>query len=128
MAIHDDPRPYFLPQGVDLRAMPHGFVAAYEALIQPAYVELVLEAATTMERTAGSTFVFLCFMELLDQFDLCAMVPLDGDADERHRKMSKCLRLIGAKERWARLLDQLVTGRKRDPLRDPLRGASSLAS
>ena len=130
MAIPDNPRPYFLPEGFDLTSMPSGFVAAFEALVQPAYVELVLEAPTAMERAAGASFVFLLFLEVLDQFDIGAMKPLgdEAEAEARHRKMAKCLRIIGAKERWGKFMQQLVRNRRRDPLRDVQRHEFPLAS
>ena len=117
-------RPYFIPPDIDFAALPESFRAAYEALIEPAYEELVLHAHNALERCAGATFVLLATMELLDQFGLGRRILDQGDedADERHAKLEKCLRVIKAKDRWAHFLFKLQSVRSRDFLanKEPL--------
>ncbi len=64
------PRPYFIPKNLDLGQLPHGFQEAVEHIILPAYEELVVRAASSLERTAGMTLCFQTWLELLEQFEI----------------------------------------------------------
>ena len=63
-------RPYFIPKGLDLRQLPSGVQEAVEHIILPAYDELVIRAASSLERAAGTTLCYEMWLELLEQFEI----------------------------------------------------------
>ena len=69
-----NPLPYFIPEDLDLGKMPIAFREAIDDIILPAYQELVVEAATALERAAGTTLCFDMWLELLEQYDLVGTV------------------------------------------------------
>jgi len=96
-------RPYFLPETFDLKAQPAAFQAAFDAIIEPAYQQLVVAPLDALERTAGTTIVFLLVEELLDHFELgqqfdLASTTTRGDREAREKAINRHLRLVGAKQ------------------------------
>ena len=67
----DHPRlPYFIPADLEFKRLPGSFRKAVDDIILPAYQELVLEAPTSLERSAGTTLCCDMWFELLEQFHL----------------------------------------------------------
>jgi len=66
----DAPRPWFIPSGTKFKELPEGIRAAIEAVIVPAYRQLVLEPEDALAKTAGLSLVYLKWQEILDQQDL----------------------------------------------------------
>lgn len=96
-------RPYFLPETFDFEAQPAAFQAAYDAIIEPAYKQLVVAPLDALERAAGTTIVFLLVEELLDQLELglqfdLAPTTTRGDREAREKAINRHLRLVGAKQ------------------------------
>ena len=58
------PRPYWIPQDLDLNSLPEGLRLAVSEILTPAYVELVLKAPTALERASGMTFAHRGAMRL----------------------------------------------------------------
>ena len=63
-------RPYFIPPGINFEALPEPVRVALQAVVEPAYRELVLGVEGPLERSAGLTLAFLLSLEVLDQFQL----------------------------------------------------------
>jgi len=70
MPADHPPLPYFIPAGLDFKQLPGSFRKAVDDIILPAYEELVLEAPTSLERSAGMTFCCDMWIELLEQFQM----------------------------------------------------------
>jgi hypothetical protein len=124
-----EPRPYYLPPGVDLAALPKPMRLAFEAIVQPTYAELVLAAPTSLERAVGVSLHFLLCLEVLEQFELGHQLNFTGasagdDQAERDRAIAKHLKLVSAKQHAANFLARLQNLRTKlrispyDPLRD----------
>lgn len=117
------PRPYFVPDELDWEALPRAVQVAVDELVQPAYVELVLQASTELERAAGATFVHLLFLELLEQFDLGREVArcVAGRADDtegvspREEELRRHLRLVSQKEKAGKFLMRIHEFRLKHP-------------
>lgn len=119
-------RPYFFPEALDFASLPRPVQLAIYAIVVPAYNELVLAAASALERSAGATFVFYLTLELLEQFDLGEMIASGflraGSGASREAGIARCLRLSTAKDKAAGFLLRVRTFRARyeaDPLRFP---------
>jgi hypothetical protein len=112
-----NPRPFFLPAGLAIEDFPLPVQVAINDIIQPAYKELVLQAPNALERSAGSAFVFLCLMELLEEFDIGEEVarrlgqPHKGKSARCDDSLNRCLRIMGAKEKAGTFLLRLRTHR-----------------
>jgi hypothetical protein len=66
----DRPRlPYFIPATLDFKQLPGGFQEGVDIILS-VYQELVLEAPTSLEQSAGITVCFSMWLELLEQFQL----------------------------------------------------------
>jgi hypothetical protein len=96
-------RLYFLPAGFDFEAQPAAFQAAYDAIIEPAYQQLVVAPRDALERSIGTTIVFLLVEELIDQQDLGlefdrSQSTTRGDRDSREKAINRYLRLVSAKQ------------------------------
>ena len=96
-------RLYFLPAGFDFEAQPAAFQTAYDAIIDPAYQQLVVAPRDALERSVGSSIVFLLVEELIDQQDLGlefdrAESKTRGDRDSREKEIKRYLRLLNAKQ------------------------------
>jgi hypothetical protein len=120
------PRPYWLPHDFDVEALPHELRAAFDALIQPAYCELVLAEPDRLRALAGDTFVHLAFLELLERFgmsqDLAGrLARSETSRAVREAEFKRLLRAIGAKESACKLLLRLRQLRPEDPMRGPNR-------
>ena len=94
--------PYFLPAGLDLATLAEPVKLALQAIVQPAYDELVLAAPNSLERSTGASFVFLLTEEVLAQFELGRQMNLhqaesDSERQERKRALAGYLKLFGAK-------------------------------
>ena len=96
------PRPYWIPEEVDLAALPKEVRLAVSEILNRAYQELVLGAADALERSAGTTYVHLLWLELLSQFELGNQIanlqtPDQGLAAPANL-IAQHLRLVGAKQ------------------------------
>ena len=102
-------RPYFLSPELDWASLPSSVQSVIASLIEPAYQELVLNAATAFERLAGSAVVFLATVEIVEQLVIGRelidsagdLVPPGADA------MIRALRVRSAREKADRLLLQI---------------------
>ena len=97
-------RPYFIPDELDFDELPAAVQVAVEALVAPAYQELVLQAPSALERAAGASFVHLLFLELLEQFELGQQISENvksagNRTSPREADLRRHLRLLSAKER-----------------------------
>jgi hypothetical protein len=123
-------RPYFLPPGVEWDAIPNSVRLALDAIVLPAYQEMVLGAPNSLERATGASLVFLLCLEVLEHFELGNRLNLSGvspgdDQAELDRAISKHLKLVGAKQHAANFLARLqnLRSKSRISLNDPLRDA-----
>ena len=126
------PLPYFIPANLDFKRLPGSFRNAVDDIISPAYQELVLAAPTSLERSAGMTFCFGMWIELLEQFQMSRavgeMLPertrvgmmvagsteqYGGDFLPRNLSLKHCLRLCAQKEKIAKFLLQFRVARAR---------------
>lgn len=104
-------RPYWIPDGIDFEALPNALQLAITGIVNPAYQELVLEAADALARSAGTTLVHLLWLELLQQFELGNQLenlvrPNHGCAACADM-IAQHLRLVGAKQHTAQFLLRL---------------------
>ena len=117
------PRPYWLPPDTDADALPEELRLAIAEILTPAYRELVLEPPTALERATGVTFVYLLWVELLEQCDMGHTIPataMNGQAVNRQAALDRLLRVIGAKQKAANFLQRIKEWRARP--RNPLIG------
>src|SRR5690242_1829243 len=128
-----NPRPFFLPAGLALEDFPLPVQLAIQDIIQPAYQELVLQAPNALERSAGSAFVFLGLMELLEEFDIgeevarrLGQAPHAGKPARCDDALNRCLRIISAKERAGVFLVRLRTHRAKRLPTPPYPGFPSI--
>ena len=95
------PRPYWIPEEIDLAALPKAVQLAVSEILNRAYQELVLGAADALERSAGTTYVHLLWLELLSQFELgnqLANLQHDQGLAAPPNLIAQHLRLVGAKQ------------------------------
>jgi hypothetical protein len=111
------PRPLWVPKGVIFRDLPAELQIGIKEIINPAYVELVLQAATAREKAAALTFVHLLWLGLVDQIALnksMADALIAGSAVYNHREwIAAHLRLLGAQEKYDRHLLRLAEFREK---------------
>ena len=99
------PRPYFLPAELDLNEFSEPVQLALDAIILPAYEELVLAAPTGLERANGGTLVCLMFMELVHQFEMgsqLAQILQRGTGRSvlpNNEEIDRYLKLIAARDK-----------------------------
>lgn len=108
-------RPYFVPDGVEWDALPPGLRVALEALVAPAYQELVVDARNALERSAGSSLTFLLVQEILEQFSITADVDLTAvqkNFPARRQEMDPHLRLLNAKQKIANFIQRMAEVRR----------------
>lgn len=70
------PRPFWIPPDVDIDSLPEGLRAALRDILQPCYDSLVGDCPDAMERSAGSTYVFLSWLEQLEQCHLGQIIRM----------------------------------------------------
>ena len=61
--------PAWVPEDVDFDKMPEAVRQAVAEIIEPAYRQLVTEAADPLERSVGVTLVHLMWLEILEQYE-----------------------------------------------------------
>jgi hypothetical protein len=102
------PRPYFLPADLVWEELPENVRVALVTIVNPAYDELVIHAASILERSAGASLVFLLAEEVLQQFELGnSMFSGAGNTAARQQSMDRYLRLISAKQKIANYLERV---------------------
>ena len=130
-ATPTSPRPYFIPSSIDFASLPNEVRLAFREIVQPAYDELIVAAPGTLERSAGSSLVFLLALEVVDHFALGGLFDLtvatsSERAAEREILIARHLRLIGAKQLVSNFLLRLQQLRpKKDPFIANFRRAGS---
>jgi hypothetical protein len=108
------PRPYFLPAELPWDDLPENVQTALATIVAPAYHELVMKAANALERSAGASLVFLLTEEVIEQFEIGALMNFGRDRgmrDERQAAMDHNLRLIGVKQKVQAFVHQLHQAR-----------------
>ena len=131
MTTTESVRPYFVPEDVDFDALPETLRAAITAIINPAYLELVVAAREGLERSTGMTICHLAWLEILQQLELSRQSGLARDVDQSvdHEKLiERHLRLVGAKVKASSLLLRLQEFRRKhgsqSEVSDPLRAST----
>ncbi len=116
--------PTWIPKGEDLKRIPPDVQAALAETIQPAYEQLVLQAAHPIDRSLGHTLVHLLWLEVLEQYDLGleylnfhAALGLPGG---RSQAIDQHLRLINSKLRVGYFLQRVQEIRRRHAEAPPL--------
>lgn len=103
----DIPRPYWIPAGLKFDELSHELQVAVVGVINPAYRELVLQAAPGLEQSTGLTIVHLLWLEILEQIALARGLPRDTNLESRRARQAQIdryLRLVGAKGKASHLL------------------------
>jgi hypothetical protein len=129
-AARDPNLPLWLPDDCDLERMPVEVRQAVAEIVQPAYAEMVQNAASGMEKSLGASIVHLLWLEILDQYDIkqdyTNNVLTLGLPSNRKDAITQYIRLIDAKLRvgnfMVRLRELLLRERKYSPL--PLAGTT----
>lgn len=108
-------RPYFIPPGISLSEIPKEMQDGLFEIVQPCYDELVLGAATALERQAGASLTFMLFLEVLEQYDLGRLADnfrhSGGIGDNRDKQIDRYLRLVKSKQHVANFLFRLQDAR-----------------
>jgi hypothetical protein len=111
-------QPLWMPEGQDLDLMPIEVRQAVAEIIQPAYVEMVMNAQTGMEKSLGASIVHLLWLEVLDQFDIkkeyCKFDLRLGLDTGRKDAIDQYIKLINAKLRIGNFLIRLRELRQRE--------------
>lgn len=98
-----DTRPLWIPPDLTFDNLPPALQIALTEVIGPLYRELVLEAPTELERSAGLTLVHAAWLEVHKQIELNRTLvdPLSrGEGtDELAKLVAESLRLAGTKDR-----------------------------
>ena len=102
-------RPFYVPAGINFDELPEPVRVAFQALVEPAYRDLVLGVEGPLERSAGLSLVFLLSLEVLDQFQLGQQLNFTADPTavggaERDRLIGRYLKLVSAKQHAERFL------------------------
>jgi hypothetical protein len=117
-------RPYWFPPDIDVNALPDEIKAAIAGLVNPVYVQLVLQAQDGLERSIGSTIVFLLWREILAQMqfgqDFAHGTSSASSEAERDAELGRYLRLVAAKLKASAILFQLQAFRRRYRFLDSL--------
>lgn len=117
---------HFIPAGLDMSTLPVELEAGLREIMQPAYRELVQNAADALDRSGGLTVVHLLWLELLQQCRMAGTVTdLSPNCDEvaLHNSINRLLRLASAKERATAFLFKIrAFGRQLKNDRAPRRG------
>lgn len=104
----DAPRPFWIPDGVNFDSLPAELKIAITGIVDPAYNELVLSAASGLEQSTGLTIVHLLWLEILDQIQLGKGFAENSDEPDafkhREKKIACSLRLVGAKIKTSNFL------------------------
>jgi hypothetical protein len=64
------PRPHWVPLGFDFDSLPEQLKISLVEFVNPAYEQLVLQAADALERATGLSLIYLLWIELLNQLHL----------------------------------------------------------
>lgn len=111
-------RPWWFPSdGGGFQALPEEVRLALEEVVPPLHHSLVVEAEDALERSLGSTIVFVAVIEVRIQFELFErLVGLaDTDAAELVRLADAYARLVELKKTLVALVAQLqITRLRRD--------------
>jgi len=119
-------RPYWMPDGATPEDLPEGLQAAAEAIIGPAYEELVAGAPTVLEQLTGMSAVYLSQLEVIDQVELAReLASTPPDSEQRGKRIDGHLRLVGAKLRCTTFLEKMRRAREKsnESIVNPLQGA-----
>ncbi len=122
---------YWVPDGVSFDSLPEELKIAITAVINPAYLQLVVSASSGLEQSTGLTIVHLLWLEILDQIELGKGVAQNSDEPDtvKHREtmIASHLRLVGAKNKTSNFLLRLHDFRQKwgsfPAQQDPLKGS-----
>lgn len=108
------PRPHFLPPQLNWEELPDNVRAALEDIILPLHNDYVRGNRESLQRSIGASLVFLACEETLDQFSLgSSRIPGGPEpAADRAKEIDRYLRLLGAKQKTAALLERLIKARR----------------
>jgi hypothetical protein len=111
------PKPYFVPPGVPFESFPRPLQLAILEVVQPCYADLVLGAATALERQAGASLTFMLLLEVIEQYQLGKLVvdvavgkPRSRDYDKQLRRY---LRIVRSKEHVQKFVARLQAVRRK---------------
>ena len=108
-------RPRWAPAGVDFHALPAEAQEAVVEILEPAYHQLVRDAADPLEKSTGLTVVHLMWLEILDQLDLgegYIRDPFIRSLGNRENLIARHLQIIEAKVKASAVLVRLREFRK----------------
>src|SRR6266849_5954600 len=119
------PRPVWIPPGLKFDKLSPALQRGIKDIVDPAYDELVLRAANSLQRSCGLTYVHLLWLELIEQIDLGKdmgeTLPQGEGTDAHQGKMLRHMRLIAQKDKVAKLILELQRFYERIKEIDPLR-------
>lgn len=111
-----DPQLLWLPEGANYKALPPRLQRAITEIINPAYRELVLEEPSALARTSGLSFMYLLWLEMIEQFELGKYMWLKGSpfnmsSEVYERGIARHLRLVATRDKFAKFLLQVKVAR-----------------
>lgn len=119
------PRPLWIPAGLDFATLDPRLQKAILEIVDPCYEELVLQAATALERSSGLTYVHVLWLELIDALDLnkdlAVTLPQGEGLGPYEPQMGRYLRLIAQKDKLGKFLLEVQKFFERAGPRDPLK-------
>ena len=127
-------RPFWVPDDLTFDTLPPALQGAIQAIVDPAYTELVLQAKTALEQSMGVSYVKLLWIEIIDAMDIAkdtARALSRGESPDGHQaKVGQHLRLIAQKGKIAKFLLEIQKVYKPpggpDPLRRPAEGEGNV--
>ena len=107
------PRPFFLPEGLDLESLPPQLQAALQEIVAPLYERYVIRGVSPLEVSTGTSLTFLLAQEVVAQFELGQEMfgasARSPDASAlRQQKIDQYFRVLKAKMGCANLLQRLA--------------------
>lgn len=112
------PRPYFVPGLTNWDELSLDMKIAFQCLVYPAYQEMVLKAASVLEATTASTYVFLLAEKVQAEIALGHTMDIglqlgSPPAVDRARQVESYLRLLASMQEAADYLLKIKTLRNR---------------
>jgi hypothetical protein len=106
-----NPRPVWIPPGVDFDKLSPEVQGVLVDLIGPAYQDLVEDAPDGLQRTVGFSYVQMAWLELVQALALNAefgpSLPKRTLSALYHKPIEQYLRLVSAKDKVAKFLREI---------------------